>query len=225
MDEILLRARGLTKSYPQGASELMILKGVDLDVRAGESIGIVGASGAGKSTLLHILGTLDRPSAGELSFGSQNLLALSDEELSRFRSQRMGFVFQFHHLMSEFSALENVLLPCRIGGEILSVAKRRAEERLEMLGLKDRMHHYPSQLSGGELQRVAIARALIREPRILFADEPTGNLDSVNSLKIQDLFFDLARTLDLTMIVVTHDRSFASRFPRLLEMRDGRWND
>lgn len=223
MAEILLRAHGLLKSYPQGAGELQILRGVDLEVRRGEAIGIVGASGAGKSTLLQILGTLDRPNAGELLFQERDLLGLDDRELSRFRSQKMGFVFQFHHLMSEFSALENVLLPCRIGGEILSAARRRAEERLELLGLKDRMHHYPSQLSGGELQRVAIARALIRDPQILFADEPTGNLDSSNSARIQDLFFDLARNLGLTMIVVTHDRGFASRFPRLLEMQDGRW--
>lgn len=223
MAEVLLSARGLLKSYPQGAGELQILRGVDLEVRRGEAIGIVGASGAGKSTLLQILGTLDRPNAGELLFQERDLLGLDDRELSRFRSQKMGFVFQFHHLMSEFSALENVLLPCRIGGEIISAARRRAEERLELLGLKDRMHHYPSQLSGGELQRVAIARALIRDPQILFADEPTGNLDSNNSARIQDLFFDLARNLGLTMIVVTHDRAFASRFPRLLEMQDGRW--
>lgn len=223
MADVLLRARGITKTYPQGSGELQILRGVDLEVRQGEAIGIVGASGAGKSTLLQILGTLDRPTSGELFFEEKNLLALDDRDLSRFRSRKMGFVFQFHHLMAEFTALENVLLPCRIGGEIMSAAKRRAEERLELLGLKDRMDHYPSQLSGGELQRVAIARALIREPQILFADEPTGNLDSTNSARIQNLFFELAQTLGLTVIVVTHDRAFASRFPRLLEMKDGLW--
>lgn len=223
MSDVLLKALGLRKSYPQGETELEILKGIDLEVREGESVGIIGASGAGKSTLLQILGALDQPTAGELWFEGRGLLQMNDQELSQFRNQKMGFVFQFHHLLSELTALENVMLPGRIAKESLGPLKNRAEELLRLLGLSERMSHYPSQMSGGELQRVAIARALILKPRILFADEPTGNLDSVNSRKIQDLFFELKKNLGLTLVVVTHDREFAARFPRVLEMGDGRW--
>lgn len=223
MSELLLRATNLKKSYAQGSGALEILRGVSLDIHAGEAIGIVGVSGAGKSTLMHILGTLDRADSGELSFEGKALHEMSDDELSKFRNEKMGFVFQFHHLLSEFNALENVALPARIAGQHPAIARRQAEEWLTKLGLQDRLGHYPSQLSGGELQRVAIARALIRKPRILFADEPTGNLDSMNSQRIQDLFFELKQSLGLTLVVVTHDRTFASRFPRVLEMKDGLW--
>lgn len=224
MSETLLLARGLKKSYSQGgADRLPILRGIDLEIKAGEGIGIVGVSGAGKSTLLHILGTLDRPDEGELVFEGRPLHSMGDDELSRFRNEKMGFVFQFHHLLAEFTALENVALPARIAGQHPAMARRQAEEWLTKLGLEHRLGHYPSQLSGGELQRVAIARALIRRPSILFADEPTGNLDSMNGQKIQDLFFELKQSLGLTLVVVTHDRSFAARFPRVLEMKDGLW--
>ncbi|MBX2989186.1 MAG: ABC transporter ATP-binding protein [Bdellovibrionaceae bacterium] len=218
-----MKASGLHRVYPQGAGELPILRGIDFQIRAGEAVSIVGASGAGKSTLLQILGTLDRPNSGELSFEGRNLLLMNDDEISRFRNERMGFVFQFHHLLSELTALENVMLPGRIAGEALGPLKNRAEQLLSRIGLGSREEHYPSQLSGGELQRVAIARALIRKPRILFADEPTGNLDSVNSLKIQNLFFELKESMGLTLIVVTHDRAFAHRFPKVLEIKDGLW--
>lgn len=225
MSELLVRATGLKKSYAQGSGSLDILRGVSLDINAGEAIGIVGASGAGKSTLMHILGTLDRPDGGELTFEGRALHTMSDDELSKFRNEKMGFVFQFHHLLAEFSALENVALPARIAGQHPAIARRQAEEWLTKLGLEQRLGHFPNQLSGGELQRVAIARALIRRPRILFADEPTGNLDSMNSQKIQDLFFELKQSLGLTLVVVTHDRAFASRFPRVLEMKDGLWKN
>lgn len=225
MNRILLRATGLTKSYPQGAGELSILKGMSLEVREGEAVCIVGSSGSGKSTLLHILGTLDRPTSGELSYEGRDLLTLGDEKLAEFRNTEMGFVFQFHHLVSEFTALENVMLPQLVAHLPEQEARNKAEYWLEKLGLAERMHHFPNELSGGELQRVAIARALVRGPKILFADEPTGNLDSVNGQAIQELFFKLHREHGLALVVVTHDLSFARRFTRVMRLQDGRWSD
>ncbi len=223
MGNVLLSARNIFKSYPQGSGTLEILKGVSLDIQEGEAMGIVGSSGSGKSTLLQILGTLDYPQSGELVYLEKNLFQLDDEQLSLFRNQTIGFVFQFHHLLSELSALENVLLPCRIANQDIGIATRQAEELLAFLGLGDRLNHYPNQLSGGELQRVAIARALVRQPRILFADEPTGNLDSMNSYKIQELFFKIREQLKIAIVVVTHDLHFAQKFPRILHLKDGRW--
>lgn len=223
MGNVLLSARNIFKSYPQGSGTLDILKGVSLDIQEGEAMGIVGSSGSGKSTLLQILGTLDYPQSGELVYLEKNLFQLDDEQLSLFRNQTIGFVFQFHHLLSELSALENVLLPCRIANQDIGIATRQAEELLAFLGLGDRLNHYPNQLSGGELQRVAIARALVRQPRILFADEPTGNLDSMNSYKIQELFFKIREQLKIAIVVVTHDLHFAQKFPRILHLKDGRW--
>lgn len=219
----LLKVRGISKAYRQGVGELSILKNLDLEVLEGEAIAIVGSSGAGKSTLMHILGTLDRPDQGSLYFFEQDLLSLKDEELSQFRNEKMGFVFQFHHLLTELTALENVMLPGRIAGQGQPQTQRQGMELLEIMGLAARADHYPNELSGGELQRVAIARALVRRPKILFADEPTGNLDSVNSLKVQELFMTLKKEFGLTLIVVTHDLQFAQRFPRLLKMKDGRF--
>ncbi len=221
--QIFLRAVDIHKSYPQGAGELEILRGISLDIKYGEAMAILGSSGAGKSTLLQIMGTLDRPNKGELICEGRDLLAMDDEELSRFRNSEMGFVFQFHHLLSEFTALENVMIPCRVGGESIKGARDKAMALLEFMGLADRHEHYPNQLSGGELQRVAIARALVRQPKILFADEPTGNLDSNTSAKIQDLFFRLKEDLNLALVVVTHDLSFATRFPKVYRMKDGQW--
>lgn len=223
MSEPILRARGLMKNYRQGVSELPILKGVDLDIKAGESISIVGSSGAGKSTLLHILGTLDKPNGGELFCENVDLLGMSEEDLAKFRNREMGFVFQTHHLLAEFNALENVMIPCRIAGDSKTAAKVKAMAQLEALGLAERVTHFPNELSGGELQRVAIARALVRRPRILFADEPTGNLDSQNSQIIQQVFFNLKEKMGLTLIVVTHDLNFARRFTRCLRISDGRF--
>jgi lipoprotein-releasing system ATP-binding protein len=220
----LIRAASLVRTFPQGdGGELQILRGLSLDIHEGEAISILGASGAGKSTFLQILGTLDRPQSGELYFQNRNILAMDDEELALFRNEKMGFVFQFHHLLAEFTALENVMIPGRIAGESTKEAKEKATALLYQMGLGPRIEHYPSQLSGGELQRVAIARALVRRPQILFADEPTGNLDVQNSLRIQDLFFELKERLGLALVVVTHDLSFAQKFPRILRMKDGQW--
>lgn len=220
----LMSVQCVTKSYPMGNGRLEILRGIDLEIKQGEAVCIVGSSGAGKSTLLHILGTLDQPTLGKVFFRGVELTRESDERLAYFRNQSMGFVFQFHHLMSEFTALENVMVPCRIGGMSVKESRQEAERLLQMLGLSERLHHYPSEMSGGEQQRVSIARALVRKPQILFADEPTGNLDTVNAEKIQDLFFDLKRQFNLTLVVVTHDTAFASKFPRVLHMRDGLWD-
>ena len=215
----MIRAVKIEKHY----GPLHILRGLDFEVVGGEAVCILGASGAGKSTFLHILGTLDRPTRGTVYYENEDLFQKSDTELSAFRSQKLGFVFQFHHLLGEFSALENVMMPGRISGLNVSDCKQRAHALLDYLGLNHRLAHYPSQLSGGEQQRVAIARSLFHRPQLLLADEPTGNLDSENSQKIQDLFFQLKEEMGLTLIVVTHDRRFASRFPRSVNMADGQW--
>jgi lipoprotein-releasing system ATP-binding protein len=223
MNKILMDVKCVTKSFSRKGEALDVLKGIDLEIREGEALCIMGSSGAGKSTLLHILGTLDQPTLGKIFFEGVDLTRKSSAELAHFRSQTMGFVFQFHHLLPEFTALENVLLPCRIAGDSRRESLQKAESLLGRMGMKDRKDHYPSQLSGGEQQRVAIARALIRGPRILFADEPTGNLDSNNAKIIQDLFFQLKQEQKLTLVVVTHDQNFANRFPRRLELKDGMW--
>jgi lipoprotein-releasing system ATP-binding protein len=223
MNKLLMDVKCVTKSFSRKGEALDVLKGIDLEIREGEALCIMGSSGAGKSTLLHILGTLDQPTLGKIFFEGVDLTRKSSAELAHFRSQTMGFVFQFHHLLPEFTALENVLLPCRIAGDSRRESLQKAESLLGRMGMKDRKDHYPSQLSGGEQQRVAIARALIRGPRILFADEPTGNLDSNNAKIIQDLFFQLKQEQKLTLVVVTHDQNFANRFPRRLELKDGMW--
>lgn len=215
----MIRASRVQKAY----GNLQILRGLDFEVVSGEAVCILGASGAGKSTFLHILGTLDRPSLGSVYFQGEDLFGKSDAELSAFRAQKLGFVFQFHHLLSEFTAVENVMLPGRIVGQTPQSCRERATELLDYLGLIHRLTHYPSELSGGEQQRVAIARALFHKPQLLLADEPTGNLDSENSLKIQDLFFQLKKDMGLTLIAVTHDTRFAARFPRSVKMADGQW--
>ncbi len=215
----MLRAVKIEKQY----GNLSILRGLDFEVVHGEAVCILGASGAGKSTFLHILGTLDRPTKGSVYYHSEDLFAKNDAALSAFRAQRMGFVFQFHHLLSEFDALENVMMPGRILGQPILDCRARAKSLLDYLGLSHRLTHFPSELSGGEQQRVAIARALFHRPQLLLADEPTGNLDSENSQKIQDLFFQLKEEMGLTLIVVTHDTRFAARFPRSIRMADGQW--
>ncbi len=219
----LMATQCVTKSYPMGAGRLEVLKGVDLEVFSGDAVCIVGSSGAGKSTLLQILGTLDRPTLGKIFYQGQEITRKSDEELANFRNETMGFVFQFHHLLAEFTALENVMMPCRIAGMNKKDSEKSAQELLEFMGLRDRAKHFPTEMSGGEQQRVAIARALVRKPKILFADEPTGNLDTVNGERIQNLFFDLKNNFNLTLVAVTHDANFASKFPRILKMRDGQW--
>lgn len=217
----LIEAKGIHKSYGES---LQVLKNVDLVIQEGDAICIMGASGAGKSTLLHILGTLDKPTQGEVFFKGSRLSEKSDNELSRFRNRAMGFVFQFHYLLKEFNALENVMMPCRIAGLSERESRKKAEELLVDLGLQNRMTHHPSEMSGGEQQRVAIARALSMRPDILFADEPTGNLDSQNTMKIQELFFALKRKYNLTLVVVSHDIDFAKKFPKVYKLRDGQWS-
>ncbi len=222
--ELLVSVQCVTKSYPMGTGRLEVLRGIDLEIGRGEAVCIVGSSGAGKSTLLHIIGTLDKPTLGKVIFKGQDLTRENDEKLAEFRNRSMGFVFQFHHLMSEFTALENVMIPCRIAGQSQQQSRIAAEALLARLGLEKRLNHYPSEMSGGEQQRVAIARAIVRKPEVLFADEPTGNLDTQNAALIQELFFELKQQMNLTLVVVTHDQNFASKFPRVLKMRDGLWD-
>lgn len=224
MSEPILQGKGISKSYGSGESEVQILKGIDIQIQAGEALCISGASGAGKSTLLHILGTLDSATAGSVFFEGEDLSKKAEKQLADFRNRSLGFVFQFHHLLSEFTALENIEMPARIAGQAKKDVRERSMELAKILGINHRTTHYPSQLSGGEQQRVAIARALMQNPRVLLADEPTGNLDATNGRMIQDLFFALRDRYGLTLVVVTHDNTFASRFPRRLHLVDGRWN-
>lgn len=200
---------------------LEVLKGVSLDVADGEVVSIVGASGAGKTTLLQIVGTLSRPDAGHVEIGGRDVFALGDKALSRFRNERIGFVFQFHHLLPEFTAFENVCIPGWIGRRPRTEVERRADELLAMVGLSARRDHKPGQLSGGEQQRVAIARALINAPAVLLADEPSGNLDSHNRDEIHRLFFDLRDRLGQTVVIVTHDEGLAAMADRRIVMSDG----
>lgn len=225
MSESIISAKNIYKKYSVGSGELEILKGIDFSIKAGEAQCIVGGSGAGKSTLLHILGGLDKPTSGDVTFKEELIYNYSDAGLSAFRNKNIGFVFQFHHLLAEFTAVENVLMPARIAGMDKDEAQKKAEELLEDFGMSGRAGHYPSQLSGGEQQRVAIARSLIMDPEVLMADEPTGNLDSANAGKIHDLFFELQEKRKLTLIVVTHEESFAARFPHRKTIKDGQWLD
>lgn len=218
----LIEAQNVHKTYGESGDRLEVLKGVDFSVEAGEAVAVLGASGAGKSTLLHILGTLDKPSEGRVTFEGSDLFQYSDAELSRFRNRTMGFVFQFHHLLPMLSARENVMLPLLIGGESRSAAGERSEAMLDGVGLSGRLEHKPSELSGGEQQRVAIARALIASPRVLFADEPTGNLDSRTGDEVADLLMKLHEELKMTLVVVTHNDRLAQRLPRNVRMTDGR---
>ena len=217
----IIQTINLGKKYKTGQSELEVLKAINLQVEVGEAVCLLGASGAGKSTLLQIIGTLDRPSSGDVLVNGESVFLYNEEQLAQFRSEKMGFVFQFHHLIQEMTALENVMLPCLLAGESKISSHEKALSWLKSMGLEDRLNHYPNQLSGGELQRTAIARALIRNPQILLADEPTGNLDSENSARIQDLFFQLQKQLGLTLIVVTHDLQFAQRFSKIVRVKDG----
>lgn len=214
---MILSATNIFKSY----GSLPILKGVDLTVDKGEIVTIVGASGAGKSTLLHIIGTLDKADKGELLINGEAIHTLSANALSAFRNEHIGFVFQFHHLLPEFTALENVCIPAFIKGEPKSKSEKRALELLDILGVADRAHHKPSQLSGGEQQRVSVARALVNNPSIILADEPSGNLDSENAAALHQLFFHLRDTMNQTFIIVTHNEELANISDRTVHMRDG----
>lgn len=214
----MIVGKQIHKSY----GSLEILKGVDLHINAGEVVSIVGSSGAGKTTLLTILGTLDRPDSGQVLINGQNVVELNDKKLAAFRNENIGFVFQFHHLLPEFTALENVCIPAFIAKKSKKEAEARALELLELFNLKDRATHKPSELSGGEQQRVAVARALINDPKVIFADEPSGNLDSKNASELHQLFFKLRDELKQTFVIVTHNNELAKMADRTLVMKDGR---
>ena len=217
----LIRVVDLYKSYYDGLTELPVLRGIDLEVKKAEIVAIVGASGVGKSTLLHLLGGLDRPTEGTIFYEGEDIFALNDQELDRFRNEEIGYVFQFHHLLPEFTALENVAMPGLIARQKSDVAHDRAKELLEYVGLGERLEHRPTELSGGERQRVAIARALVNQPKIVLADEPTGNLDQKTSEAVHDLLWTLNDQFNQTFIIVTHNQTLAQRADRLIQLVDG----
>ncbi len=217
----LIRVVDLYKSYYDGLTELPVLKGIDLEVKKAEIVAIVGASGVGKSTLLHLLGGLDRPTKGKIFYEGEDTLALNDQELDRFRNEEIGFVFQFHYLLPEFTALENVAMPGLIALQKPDVAQNQARELLDYVGLGERLEHRPAELSGGERQRVAIARALVNQPKVVLADEPTGNLDQKTSEAVHDLLWALNDQFDQTFIIVTHNQTLAQRADRLVQLVDG----
>jgi len=214
----MISCRRIIKSF----GELQVLKGIDLTIHRGEIVAIVGPSGAGKTTLLQIMGTLDKPDSGEILYENYNINKLKDKELASFRNKNIGFVFQFHQLLPEFTACENVMIPALIGNIKQTEAAKRAKEILVFLGMQDRMEHKPSELSGGEKQRVAVARALVNRPSIIFADEPSGSLDSQNKDELHRLFFNLRKEFNQTFVIVTHDESLAKLTDRIIPMRDGK---
>ena len=213
----MIDIKGITKSF----GSLQVLKGIDLHIDKGEVVSIVGPSGAGKTTLLQIMGTLDKPDSGEISVDGVDVMSLSSNKLSDFRNQHIGFVFQFHQLLPEFTALENVMIPAYIGPASTSEAKARAQELLDFMGLSDRASHKPNELSGGEKQRVAVARALVNHPSVVFADEPSGSLDTKNKGELHQLFFDLRDRFGQTFVIVTHDDELARLTDRTIHMKDG----
>lgn len=214
---MMVQVSGLHKSY----GPLKVLKGIDLEVKKGEVISIVGASGAGKSTLLHIIGTLDIPDQGNVLIDGKEVFTRPSKSLAAFRNQAIGFVFQFHNLLPEFSALENVMIPGLIGKRDVNQVKQKATDVMNLLGIGHRLEHKPSELSGGEQQRAAVARALINDPALILADEPSGNLDSKNAVELHQLFFDLRKKFNQTFIIVTHNQEFAAMADRKLEIKDG----
>lgn|SRR5579875_927783 len=222
MSEGVIEVKGLSKVFETNGSRVAALKGIDLVIKKGETLGIVGMSGSGKSTLLHILGTLDRPTAGEVLYSGENVFRRTDDELATFRNQEIGFVFQFHYLLSEFSALENVMMPLLIQRIETKEARELATNILERVGLRDRLDHRPGELSGGEQQRVAIARAVILKPRVILADEPTGNLDLETGSSVMDLFLDLNQEEEITLVLVTHNPAVAERLGRRIRLSDGK---
>jgi lipoprotein-releasing system ATP-binding protein len=220
-----LRAQNIWKSYTDMAAPLKVLRGLDFELGEGESVGIFGASGTGKSTLLHLLGGLDRPNEGSISAAGLDLGTMTDEELARFRNREVGFVFQFYHLLPEFTALENTMLPALIAGFDRGEARAKAKETLDAVGLSERLEHRPAMLSGGEQQRVAIARAAVMSPRVIFADEPTGNLDRETGRKVWEYLKTLNREKGVALVAVTHNRDLIDGFTRSLELRDGKLSD
>jgi len=214
----MIRAQTIHKKI----NDLEILKGLDLEIKQGEIVSIVGASGAGKTTLLSILGTLDRPTSGTVTINGEDVSAMNDKKLAAFRNQNIGFVFQFHQLLPEFTAIENICIPALIAKKSKKESEKRATELLEIFNLNQRAQHKPSELSGGEQQRIAVARALINNPKVIFADEPSGNLDSKNATELHDLFFKLRDNFNQTFVIVTHNAEFAAKADRTLTMSDGK---
>jgi len=219
--EAIVSVRGLSRTFFAGGTEVSVLRGIDLDIGEGEMLSVVGASGVGKSTLLHTLGGLDRPTSGQVLYRGRDIYSMPESEIASFRNRSVGFVFQFHHLLPEFTALENVLIPAMIGGVEPRTAEKRAMALLDEVGLSNRSTHRPGELSGGEQQRVAIARALMTEPVIVLADEPTGNLDTHTAESVHDLLSDLNRRKGLTLVIVTHNEKLADRADRIIRMVDG----
>ena len=220
--ESVIRAEGLAKTYAEGAMRTPVFDGLDIDIRSGETVAILGASGAGKSTLLHLLGGLDTPTAGEVFVTGQRMSALSDAARGRLRNRALGFVYQFHHLLPEFTALENVMLPVLLGGAPMPEAIARARELLESVGLGHRLEHKPGELSGGERQRTAVARALVNKPACVMGDEPTGNLDEKTAANVFGQMLELNRAHRTSLVMVTHDRSLARKLDRVLELHEGK---
>lgn len=221
MSEIILKVRNLTRTYVENKVSTAVLKGINLDIEAGKITAVTGKSGSGKSTLLHILGTLDKPTSGEIIFKGQDLTTLSNDAKAAFRNKNLGFIYQFHYLLGDFSALENVMLPSLIGGSSEKEAKEKALKILDQVGLKDRVDFHSGELSGGQRQRVAIARALCHDPDLILADEPTGNLDAANAASVFELFSSLVKEKKTTVIMVTHDETLATLCDRKVVIKDG----